>query len=304
MIHILGAGSLGLLWAARLAADGIPATLLLRDSASVRAWQDNGGCVELREGQRTRQIPVAAQANDAAGTIECLILATKAYSALDALQAVKARLTDRSQVLMLQNGIGAQLQVRTRWPDLRLLYASVTDGAWMAGFAQVVWAGRGNCRIGDPDGGPPPEWLEQLTRSGIHWQWAPDIQAVLWQKLAVNCAINPLSVIHDCCNGQVPVLAPSRFALLIDELERLLVVQNAAMQPGELDRRVRDITAQTASNSSSMRQDVQAGRRTEIDYILGHAIREASARGLETPALDALLAETRYLLSARGLPSD
>jgi 2-dehydropantoate 2-reductase len=125
---------------------------------------------------------------------------------------------------------------------------------------------------------------------------------VLWLKLAVNCAINPLSALHDCPNGEVPERAGAIFDPLLAELHALLSSEGVSLSLAELRERILAVIRATASNSSSMRQDVLAGRRTEIDFILGHAWRSARQAGLSTPVLDALYLQLQNHLTERGLP--
>ncbi|WP_304640596.1 2-dehydropantoate 2-reductase [Pseudomonas sp.] len=304
MIHILGAGSLGLLWAARLARGAVPVTLVLRNHCAQKAWVQHGGQVTLEDSGRRWHLPIPAETPDSGGPIRHLILATKAYSAAEALGAVQQRLSSDCQVLMLQNGMGAQAQVSSAWPQLRVLYASVTDGAWMAGQGHVVWAGSGLSQVGCAGQGAAPEWLRWLDKAGIDWVWTERIEAILWQKLAINCAINPLSVLYDCRNGDVPAAAGARFDELVAELDGLLRCVGAGLEPGELAARLSRVVQGTAANSSSMRQDVQARRRTEIDFILGHAQRAARLHGLSTPVLDSLVADLQAHLARLGLPID
>src|SRR5690606_39453309 len=78
---------------------------------------------------------------------------------------------------------------------------------------RVVFAGRGQNWLGDPQDPVTPAWLADLERSGIPHQWSERILGRLWRKLAVNCAINPLTVLHEigraACRGrgQTPVRA-------------------------------------------------------------------------------------------------
>src|SRR5690606_31811199 len=135
--------------------------------------------------------------------------------------------------------------------------------------------------------------------AGIDWRWESDILPVLWLKLAVNCAINPLSALHDCPNGEVPERAGAIFEPLLAELHALLSSEGVSLSLAELRERILAVIRATASNSSSMRQDVLAGRRTEIDFILGHAWRSARQAGLSTPVLDALYLQLHNHLTER-----
>jgi 2-dehydropantoate 2-reductase len=303
MFHVLGAGSLGLLWSARLQRAGLSCHLLLRDQSALQRWQAAGNQLHFTTATGQQSVRITSEIAAHGDTpIPVLIVATKAHAVMTALESIRHRLTSDSQILLLQNGLGAQQQVTQAFPEQSVLYASVTDGAWQPAPQQLVWAGQGQTLIGDPAQQPPPEWLLQLDRSVINWQWDEHILAVLWRKLAVNCAINPFTLLYDCCNGEVPQHAGDWLADCIAELQALLAAQGLPAQ--DLAQQIHDVIRRTASNSSSMRQDLHAGRRTELDYILGYACREAQRRDSAAPALQRLLIATRQRLVELGLPVD
>ena len=304
MIHVIGAGSLGLLWAARLARAGNSCRVVLRNSEALDTWQARKQVVRLTDGSHQSDIQIPAELPSSSDPIKTLIVATKAYSAEEAVASIAHRLNNNSRILLLQNGMGSQQAVRRRYPEQSVLYASVTEGAWTPGPGQVVWAGRGTNRIGDPAGGGAPDWLRGLDEAGITWQWTLDIERTLWQKLAINCAINPLTVLHDCPNGDIRRHAASRLDLLIRELHELLSRYDASADPETLRRTILQVIANTAANTSSMRQDMQAGRRTEIDFILGYAVRQARSASLQLSTLEGLYADLSDRLISLGLPAD
>lgn len=301
---ILGAGSLGLLWAARLARTGHHVRLLLRGQEALQGWQTTGGRLVFEHDGIQEQLQVEVQVSSQSEPLECLVVSTKAYAAVSALESVKHRLGPESTVIMLQNGLGSQQQARQSCAGSRMLYASVTDGAWMPAPRHVVWAGKGITRIGDAAGGPAPPWLDTLKPPALDWVWETDIERVLWQKLAINCAINPFTTLHDCCNGDVPTRAGDELSALIQELQALLHALGYAPEAAELPTAIANVIRRTASNSSSMRQDVQAGRRTEIDYILGHACRTAVGEGVAAPVLERLHGALKTHLAMLGLPTN
>src|SRR5690606_3749649 len=113
------------------------------------------------------------------------------------------------------------------------------------------------------------------------------IASRLWRKWALNCAINPLTVLHNCRNGGLAHY-PQELAALCQELTELLTRCGQADAALDLQNEVVRVIQATASNLSSMQQDVAAGRRSEIRYLLGHARTSALASGCPTPLLDAL----------------
>lgn len=305
MLHVLGGGSLGLLWAARFAEAGADVRLILRDAVALQNWEAAGSNILFERPGHCRRVALKAQLADTpTEPINSLILATKAYSAQSALQSVAMRLQPGATVIMLQNGMGSQQAATLAFTQQQVLYASVTDGVWMPAPRHVVWAGQGQTQIGDPAGAACPHWLKQIDQRTMDWQWQTHILAILWRKLAVNCAINPYTAIHDCDNGHVPRLAGPQLAWLIDELHTLLSCHGSDATRAELDDYIYQVIARTAANSSSMRQDIHARRRTEISYITGYACQAARRAGLGTPILDQLHATLKTHLAMLALPHD
>ncbi|MHB1371506.1 MAG: putative 2-dehydropantoate 2-reductase [Pseudomonadaceae bacterium] len=300
--HVLGAGSLGSLWAARLARAGAPVRLILRNPERLAAYRVAGG-LRLSEGGAAQRLAIPAELADTTPPITRLLVACKAYDAEAAVASVAARLAPRCDILLLQNGLGSQQAVARRWPQARCIFVSSTEGAYRQGDFDVVFAGQGQNWLGDPQDATPPDWLATLSAAGIAHQWSEDILARLWRKLALNCAINPLTVLYDCRNGALLVHRAQVLALC-DELAVLL---RACGQPeaatGLADEVLRVIEA-TAANYSSMHQDVARGQRTEIAYLLGHACASAARLGLQLPALAAVQQRLHAELLRRGLPVD
>lgn len=300
--HVLGAGSLGGLWAARLFRAGIPTRLILRNQPRLADYLAAGG-LTLSEGGRRQCYPVPAERPDHKAPIERLLVACKAYDAEAAVAELAPRLAPGAQLLLLQNGIGSQQAIAARWPDCRCVFISSTEGAYREPGFRIVHAGIGHNWLGAPGRPQRPAWLADLEAAGIPCDWTEAITGKLWRKLAINCAINPLTVLHDCRNGALLAQAASLHALC-DELAQLLRACGEAGAADGLEAQVLQIIAATADNYSSMHQDVHNGRRTEIGSLLGQACQAARLQGLATPALDSLLEQLRQLLRNRRLPVD
>lgn len=300
--HILGAGSLGSLWACRLARANLPVRLILRNPARLSDYQNAGGLILLDGGQATLH-PIPAELPNAATPIHRLLVACKAYDAEAAIEQLAARLAPSSEILLLQNGLGSQQAIAERWPDSRCIFVSSTEGAYREADWRVVFAGRGENWLGDPDHGTAPAWLADLAAAGIPATWTAAIMGKLWRKLALNCAINPLTVLHDCRNGGL-LERREEVGALCEELARLLAACDQAQATRGLQAQVLQVIEATAGNYSSMYQDVAAGRRTELSYLLGYACRAAAQASLPVPRLADLQQRLQALLTRRGLPTD
>ncbi len=303
--HIQGPGSLGCLWAARFAAAQLPVRLILRNREALARYQQLGA-VRISDAQmlHSNSYPITAQLSDDPEPIQNLLLACKAYDAESAIAQVAHRLNKNSLVLLLQNGLGSQQAVQALLPNTRCIAASSTEGAYLAEPFHTVFAGQGEIWLGGLDNSPEPAGLiEHCQTANIPCTWTTDISSKLWRKLAINCAINPLTVIHDCNNGAL-LQDPSLINTLCNELQLLLNAAGQSEAAQNLAQHVWQVINKTAANSSSMRQDTHHRRRTEISYMTGFACLQSKALECPTPTLLALHAQLQTVLIAQGLPSN
>ncbi|WP_404440255.1 putative 2-dehydropantoate 2-reductase [Stutzerimonas chloritidismutans] len=298
--HVLGAGSLGGLWATRLFRAGLPVRLVLRSTNRLAEYQVAGGLKLVEQGV-SRIYRVPAELADATEPITRLLVACKAYDAEAAIAEVAPRLSTGSEILLLQNGLGSQQAIAARWPESRCVFVSSTEGAFRQAGFDIVHAGQGHNWLGEAGQSGPPSWLTELEAANIPYSWTHAVMTKLWRKLAINCAINPLTVLHDCRNGDL-LAYREQVHRLCDELSELLVACNQGGAADGLEAEVLRIIEATANNYSSMHQDVKSGRRTEISYLLGQACQAAHEQGLEVPELSGLLQQIQAFLRGRGLP--
>lgn len=300
--HILGAGSLGTLWATRLARAGVPVRLILRNTERLASYQAGPGLTLVEHGV-AQTYPVSAETPDSPEPIHRLLVACKAYDAQGAIAQLQHRLAPHAELILLQNGLGSQDAVAAEQPHAHCVFASSTEGAFRDGEWRVVFAGRGYTWLGDASRPTAPPWLDDLHAAGIPHEWSIDMLTRLWRKLALNCAINPLTVLYQCRNGGLQA-HPCEVATLCAELTELLQCCGQPAAAQNLHDEVQRVIQATAANFSSMYQDVANRRRTEISYLLGYACRAAARHQLPVPHLHAVQARLVEQLVARGLPSD
>lgn len=300
--HVLGAGSLGTLWATRLARAGLAVRLIVRDAERLRSYNAAGGLTLVEHGE-ANTYAVPAQTTDDPEPIRRLLVACKAYDAENAVAGLASRLTADAELILLQNGLGSQDAVANRVPQARCISASSTEGAFRDGDWRVVFAGHGYTWLGDVAHAVAPIWLDDLDAAKIPHEWSTDILTRLWRKLALNCAINPLTVLHDCRNGGLQA-HHCEVAILCAELTELLQRCGQPAAADHLQQEVERVILATAANYSSMYQDVASRRRTEISYLLGHACKVATRHQLHLPHLNQLQVRLVAHLHSLGLPSD
>lgn len=300
--HILGAGSLGTLWAARLSRAGLPVRLIVRDAARLASYEKASGLTLVEHGIENTY-PVIGETPDSPEPIHRLLVACKAYDAQRAIAQLQHRLAPDAELILLQNGLGSQDAVAAQLPQARCIFASSTEGAFRDGDWRVVFAGHGYTWLGDARHPTPPLWLDDLHAAGIPHEWSTDILTRLWRKLALNCAINPLTVLYQCRNGGLQA-HQCEVATLCAELSELLECCGQPAAAQDLHSEVQRVIQATAANYSSMYQDVASSRRTEISYLLGYACQAAERHQLVLPHLQQLRARLVDYLHTRGLASD
>ncbi|RAL13113.1 ketopantoate reductase family protein [Aspergillus homomorphus CBS 101889] len=257
---------------------------------------------------------LAQQATD---PIRCLVVTVKASATIAALRSIQHRLNRQSTICLLQNGLGQVEQLNEQLfpnPHTRPTYISgiMRLGVYLRSPFDAVLAGMtGSVTVGTVGGdanssaepAPSPSsstryLLDRLTESSIlqctESAWADLFQAQLL-KLSANCVINPLTALLDVRNGallnNLEVLPLQR--QLLQEVSRVFQRLPALQDRPDaqqqfsfpsLEASLISVIQQTASNSSSMREDLRKGRATEIDFINGWVVQQGESLGVDCPA--------------------
>lgn len=284
--YILGAGSVGSLFAAYLQRGEANVTLLPRDAT------DPGKRV-ISNGPADGSYTFSCSRPSDAGRIDALLVTTKAYDVFSALQSVRHRLHEDTTILLLVNGMGLLEALAPLELAGNFYLATTTEGVHRSDVTHLVHAGSGITRVGG-QGDQAPDWFP-LWQAGIpNCHWESDIEAAMWLKLAINCAINPLTALDGCRNGEL-LQRQALVAELCTEIAAVCLAAGYDQLARELEERVFEVIRGTAANRSSMLQDVTAGRRTEIDYLTGYLVDQAEALNIEVPANRRVLAQVRAL---------
>lgn len=289
--HILGAGSIGCLWAAHLAKAGHRVTLILRSTDRLATFNDKG-MVVMQSNETLYQFPVEACLPDNCGPISHLLITTKAYDTLTAIKSIADKLTSDAQVVVMQNGMGAQQETAAQLAPINVWAASTTDGAWLKAPFHVVFAGRGETKVGSlsKTAPPLPTIPAEFAPSDLTLVADEHIELSLWRKLAINCAINPLTAHYGCRNGELAE-DPDKFqhmSRICEEIDQLCQQLNLQLFEGPVIHQAETVARATGANFSSMLQDVRHQRKTELDFITGYLLQQAKLAGLTLPENQAL----------------
>ncbi len=296
-IAIIGAGALGAVFASALLEAGNAVTLLGR-----RPIPDIAVC---EPPCNVQQAPLRVETDPSSvAKAELVLMLVKAYDTDAAMRTIAPHVRPGATLVTLQNGLGNAARMRAHLPDKqRVLLGVTSQAARRVSQRLILHTGAGPTVIGyanEPERVAADRLAAILAKAGLPAAATGDIDRFIWQKVAVNAAINGLTAVAGVPNGALL----SRATLF--EASEALADEAAAVASAfgydlfGIDHTLRETITATAENRSSMLQDIDAGRRTEVDAIYGSLLTAGRAQGLALPALTVIDALVRSVSGHDG----
>ncbi len=292
--YILGAGAISSLWGGYLQLSGFPVVSICRKNSQRKALQLNSKAAQ-------HSIEMDYQLADSIDVpIEQLLICTKAQHSGSALASVAKKLSPNAKVLSVQNGISNEV-ILEQLNHQPLFAAVTTDGTYKQGENKVVHAGFGKTFIGAISPNTALELsqtlIESLPGEFLQLNACDNILQRQIGKLAINCAVNGLTAIYRCQNGELLTDSSRRARLetISNETEGLLRQLWNTPFDNPLFQQVCEVCQTTAENYSSMYQDIYSGRCSEIDAINGYLCNQAQQHALPHPCNKSLIEEVKAL---------
>jgi len=283
-ILIVGTGALGSLFAARLAQAGHHVSMLGTWQEGLNTIRKNGLHFTDSEGnQHQFQIHATDDPRECVGAKHALVL-VKAWQTERAANQLKECLADDGLAVTLQNGLGNREALIQRLGSDRVALGVTTAGATLLGPGAVKAGGEGPISMEPNQALGPLE--EALTSANFDVRVVENAQSLVWGKLVINSAINPLTALLRIPNGEL-LERPSAHEVMKElarETARVAYAERIELPFSDPIAAVEDVARRTATNRSSMLQDVLRGARTEIDSICGAVVRYGEKHDIPTPA--------------------
>jgi len=294
-IVIVGIGAMGCLLGAYLErlAD---VSLLGHWPEQIASIQRNGLWLEHPDGTRTRHRLAVVDDPAAVGGADVAVVAVKSRQTAVAARALAGVLGPSGLALTLQNGLNNRAALRATLGPERVALGVTSEGATALGPGVVRHAGRGLTYIGrEPRLGPDqrdllPTLATLFNTAGFETHLVDDTDGLVWGKLAVNAAINPLTALLRVPNGFL--LEHEALSALMDraasEVAAVAAAQGITLPFPNAADRAREVARVTAANRSSMLQDTLRGAPTEVDAICGAVVRAGRDLSVPTPVNERL----------------
>jgi 2-dehydropantoate 2-reductase len=298
-IIVLGAGAIGSLYGARLAAQN-KVTLIAR-AEHAGAINSRGLRIEGLEQELVR-IHAATEINQI-GSEALIILTTKVPDSAAALRPIVPLMRDDTTILCLQNGLGSERIARGVLGDRGVVLRGITQfGAIFEAPGVIQFMARGYTVI--EQHGRSDRLAEILSAAGLDCRISPDIGVDVWHKLVVNCVVNPITAILGCEVGAIanPEL-DSLKRLVIDECIAVAAAAGVTFKD-DFMREIDDFF-RPSHNIASMLQDLRRGRSTEMDYMNGAVAALGTQHNIACPVNAALTAIIKAMeATAAAVPAN
>ena len=294
---IVGPGALGSVIGAILARRGHHVTLLGRQSPHLQTLREQGLRLEAPDGSSDRVTIAATHDPTVASQAETVIVLVKAGDTVPAMVAIRPYVRADQIILTLQNGIGNAEKIRSALgTGPRVLVGVTSQAATRLGPGAVRHAGEGPTLIGaldQRDSAAAAELAKVFAQAGMPAASVPNIEHWIWRKLAINAAINGLTALGGFANGTIASDASLLDAAEVIAEEGARVARARGIELGGMRRTIFETAVSTANNRSSMLQDLDAQRPTEVDAIHGAVLTAGEETGIATPATQVIAALIR-----------
>ncbi|WP_232494483.1 ketopantoate reductase family protein [Novosphingobium kaempferiae] len=285
-IAVVGAGAMGALFAARMAAGGLAVTLVDVDPVRIAQIAADGLRASVAGQALCSDTLCVAPATLGSGQ-DLIVLFTKFAALRPALTQACHALAPDGIVAVLANGLDAAGQLDGLVPAERLVIG-VTDVAadLRNGIAHSDGSGVVKLGMGDPASSARPcgrvaAWLE---RAGFAVSQQADIRTAVWEKVAFNAGFNALATLADACVRDLDNEPGRRIVgSVLDEVAAVAKAAGVPFDLGSVRARVDAAFALQGGHRPSMAQDRRAGRRTEIEAINGAVAACAQRLGMAAP---------------------
>lgn len=283
-ILIVGTGALATLFAARLTQAGHRVTMLGTWKEGIDALRKNGArLIDTNGNEQQFEVHATDNPRECVGAKHALVL-VKAWQTERAARQLAECLAEDGLAVTLQNGLGNRETLVESLGKNRVALGTITVGATLLGPGLVNVGGDGIISIERNQALGPIE--AALKSAKFQVNTVEDAQSVVWGKLVVNAAINPLTALLRISNGELLNRPSAREMMgkLAREVAEVARAENIQLPFNDPIAVAEDVARKTAANHSSMLQDVLRNAPTEIDAICGAVVKAGQKHNIDTPA--------------------
>jgi 2-dehydropantoate 2-reductase len=283
---IMGAGAMGGLFGGLLTLSEEEVWLVDIRKEQIDVIRSVGLTIE--EKGKNQIIPVNATSDvKSIGKADLVIFFVKTHHTEKAVSDALVLQKEDTVFLTLQNGLGNEGVICKHIDRKKVMLGVTNHGATLLGPGHVRHAGWGKTYIGELDGKTTDratQIAQIFCNAGIETEVSSNLHELIWDKLLTNVGINALTALTGLRNGQL-LDYPETLRLmeaLVSEATDVALRKGIRIKENPMEK-VKAVAEATKENRSSMGQDFDYRRKTEIDAINGAVVREAARLGISVP---------------------
>ncbi len=293
-IMVVGAGSVGGYFGAHLARKHSNVSFLLRPKTQ-EVVSSKGVSVRSAIGESFTVYPQSSSNPQNLPQADLIILGVKAYDLSEVMDQLEPVLKPNTTILTLQNGVTIEDTLKMRFAPERVvggvafIYSKIAEPGVIDHFK------KGMVTIGELMGIESPRLLqiqELFKEAGIPCFLTDDIRKAKWEKMCWNCVFNPLTVVlndHVAKALDAPELQPV-IATIVREVAAVAMAAHRVPLDVQMPEKVVKWSQELRDIHTSMYDDWQARRPTEIDELNGYIVKRGKELGVPIPMNEMLTA--------------
>lgn len=289
-IAIMGTGGVGGYYGGLLARKGFDVTFIAR-GPHLQAIREKGLNIKSVHGDFSVSPAKATDNPDEVGPVDLVIVATKTYHTDEAARIVKPMVGKGTTVMSLQNGvdaaerIGAVVGAEHVLGGVTWLSAAIEAPGTIGQYSQFR-----RIAIGEFDGNETPRArsiYDILSSTDATVELVPDITRILWTKFVFIASVSALGCLTRATFGEYRDVPEARAVLTeaIEEVAGVAKAQSIELDPDITEKTLAFIDSSAAGIKPSMQRDVEAGRRSELESMIGVVVRLGRELGTPTPVM-------------------
>jgi 2-dehydropantoate 2-reductase len=294
-VAIIGAGALGGIYGSLLYLSDPGSVHFIADGARQQRLQEEGIVVN---GTR---YPIPARRPEQARPVDLVIVAVKHHQLDQALDDMKQAVGAGTVILSVMNGIDSEQRIGARFGSEKVLYGLALGIDAVREASGITYRNQGRILFGEPKNQELSGRVRRVgalfDRAGIAHLTPPDMIRSLWFKFMVNVGANQVSAVLGANYGTLREtdLARQLMEAAMQEVILLAQAEQVALSEADIEEWYRVLGSLDAAGKTSMLQDVEAGRKTEVEMLAGTVIELGKRHGIPTPVNGKLFEDLRQI---------
>jgi 2-dehydropantoate 2-reductase len=300
-VAILGAGAMGAFYASRFVDAGSFATALVADGRRYDRLARDGLVVN----GKAYAIPVV-RPDDVGPPADLILVAVKHHDLAGAVGDLRSQVGDETIIISVMNGLDSEAIIGAVYGRDKVLYAVAVGIDAVRRGNQITTTTPGKIFFGEAVNTEPSQRVRRVQaafeRAGVPYETPPDMIRMMWWKFMVNVGMNPPSAVMRAPYGvfQSSPEAQALMEALMREVVVLAQVVGVDLHERDLEEWYTFLHTLSPQGKTSMLQDIEAGRKTEIEIFAGKVVELGQTHGIPTPVNETLLRMVHVLEAYPG----